>query len=82
MAAAKKRCAAGCWRQSVAKLLSERTKAFVHTISERKKSGKIAALPAPAPVTQPAAAVRDGSGDVDLCAGDRPVQMLVRVRQP
>ena len=34
----------------MAKLLSERTKAFVHTISERKKSGKVTALP-PLPAT-------------------------------
>ena len=69
---AKKRCATDCWRQAVAKLLSERTKAFVHTISMRKKSGTIVALPSPA-VLQPLAAVPCFNDDVDMIAGDCPV---------
>ncbi len=74
MAAAKKRCATGCWRQGVAKLLSERTKAFVHTISERKKSGRVAPLPPPSQAAQPVAARDPDSGDVALIEGDaRPV---------
>ncbi len=68
MAAVKKRCATGCWRQGVAKLLSERTKAFVHTISERKKSGRVAPLP-PSLATQHVAVRGRDSGDVALIEG-------------
>ena len=75
MAAAKKRCEAGCWRQGAAKLLSERTKAFVHTISERKKSGKIAPLP-PLVVSQPIALLAPSSSDIDMITGAAPLVCL------